>query len=137
MIKTLLFLALLLPALSHAQQRGDTKIIVNVKDTANLLNRISLALYERGYDIHTKDTAVGFISTEPKAMSLSWLVKGRFLIKGNTIVITGEVGVNSNADRRISFEPMEYRGLSISLNKGAWEELEEIGRQFGTVTSSK
>jgi hypothetical protein len=137
MNKYLLFAILLFPAISFAQNRGDKKIIITVTDTSNLLNRISYALYENGYDIHTKDVAVSFISTEPKAISISWLLIGRFLIKGNTIVITGEVGVNSNADRRVFYEPMEYHGLSVSLNKGAWKELEEIGRLFGDVTFSK
>lgn len=133
-MKKLLLALIIFPALAFAQDKNDTKIIVAVKDTTNLINRLSVVLYERGYDLHTKDGAAGFISTEEKEFKY-WVIKGRFLVKGKTLVITGEVAIwDLNATRRLDFDPMEYRSGILNTHKPAWEELEEIGRQFGTLS---
>lgn len=125
---------------SYSQQKNDSKIIVIVADTSNLINRITLSLYDKGYTMEEKDNTVGFLLTKEKfERKVVGSRKIKALIKGNTIEFTGlcriELSTFDKDNNR--FEPVLYKGMKGSLYMVAWHEMEEIAKQFGPVTYSK
>ncbi len=65
-MKVLLVVLILLPCAGFCQSKNDTKIIVVVDDTINVLNRIASILYDKGYSMEEKDESVGFLMTKEK-----------------------------------------------------------------------
>jgi hypothetical protein len=127
--------SLLIPTLSFAQQKKDTKIIVTVQDTTNILNRIALALYEKGYTLDQKDEAVKFIATKEKAIAVWKMpIKVRALVKNNTIVLSGDyIPPTDNKWNEVNF-----RGHKKSMDMQAWDELRGIAESIGNqITYSK
>lgn len=109
--------------------KKSTKIIVLVKDTANtLLDRISGALYERGYSIESKDEKVKFLSTkERQGKRWSTYYKVRAKISDTAIVFTGQISLRHDRD----YWDIDYSGSKISALREAWNELYAIAKLFG------
>src|SRR5690349_4529379 len=85
----LILLLFFLPLFSTAQQKGNTKIIVSVADTANLLTRMATHFYEKGYLIELKDDAAALIETERRLLpNLNVTYKITAVIKNNSIVFS-------------------------------------------------
>lgn len=130
----------LIPALSFSQSKNDSKVIVAVTDTTNLLNRIAAVLYDKGYTMEEKDASVGFLLTKEKfERKVVGSRKIKALIKGNIVEFSGlcRVELSANEREKGRFEPVLYRGMKGSLYMVAWSEMDEIAKQFGAVTYSK
>jgi hypothetical protein len=62
----------------------------------------------------------------------------RAFFKDGTLTFTGEFKVNLNLfGEPPSFSQIENRGAKNSLFKISWTEMEEIAKQFGSVSYSK
>jgi hypothetical protein len=120
-----------------AQSYGETKILVKVKDTQNLFNRIVSYLYENGYTLETKDEAFHFISTNEKAIKpdVKDQMKARILIKEDILTITGEIYDYEEGSSKV-FQPAYYQGKwPFNYHRQVWQQLEVIGKNFGDITN--
>lgn len=120
------------------QNKNDTKIIVEAKDTVNLFNRIALALYDADYSLEEKDPSVGFMLTKEKfERKVVGSRKIKVLIKGNLVEFSGLCRLELSALEREKgrFDPVYYRGMKGNLYMVTWEEMLSIGKQFGDKIS--
>jgi hypothetical protein len=133
-MKAILLSLVLIPTLCFSQQKKDSKIIVTASDSVNLVNRLSLALYEKGYSLEQKDEGLGFISTSEKQMEKFALkMKLKVLIKGSVITITGEAG--TVMDGIPISTAITFNGSKRSPMMDGWKEMESIAKQFGNNVS--
>jgi hypothetical protein len=133
-----LLILLLLPAVTFAQNKKDTKIIVTVADTANLFNRIAKMFYQRGYSLTQKDEVNGFLATDGKEVQYLGLSRYRALIQDSTVTLTGEIAFNSYSNKVISgtdvnneYSPVSFSGMKGSLIRKSWDEMQEIAKLIG------
>jgi hypothetical protein len=137
-MKPFLLCLFLIPVLSFAQKH-DTKIIVAVTDTSNIIKRVADVLNERGYTIDQQSEK--FVSTKEKGLqkaSAPTEIKLRAFFKEGTLTFTGEFKVNLNLfGEPPSFSQIENRGAKNSLFKISWTEMEDIAKQFGSVSYSR
>lgn len=136
----------LIPTLSFAQVKNDTKITVPVNDTS-MFNKVCLILYEKGYTLKQKDKELGFIATDDRAINGTTL-RLKFLVK-DSVVITGDVynemaaalARGRYADKAIKDEsyytPIRFAGMKGSGLKDAWNEMNKIANLIGTPKYSK
>ncbi len=140
-MKHLLLSLFLIPVLCQAQEKKDSKIIVTVKDTTNLFNRLAGVFYKQEYTLDNKDQSAGFISTKEKSIKSSYPVdvKMRALIEGNTVTITGEVRLNvSVMNQPPSYDQIKFWGFKKSVARSAWEEMQKIADKLdGQISYSK
>ncbi len=130
-----LLLLFLLPFFSAAQQKGNTKIIVNVADTSNLLTRMATHFYEKGYLIELKDDAAALIETERKLLpKLNVSYKITALIKENAIVFSSFANLPSFDTY---FDPVKYGGPKNSTSMQVWSAMQEIAKEFGSNLTFK
>ncbi|MFL5740447.1 MAG: hypothetical protein ACJ75B_09540 [Flavisolibacter sp.] len=132
-----------MPVFGFSQQKKDTKIIVSSSDTVNLVNRIAIAFIEKGYSIDQKDPTIGFVATGEKPMkNYAASTKIRAIVKVDTITFTSflalDVEVNiAGVKMARTFDPVFHATAKGNLNRKAWDEMEEIATQFGSVTYGK
>jgi hypothetical protein len=126
-MKLLIYL-LLIPCLSFAQSKGDTKVIVTVTDTANLFNRVAMVLYEKGYSLAQKDESLHFMATNEKATKYA-NVKINVLVKGNEVTLYGDMDATFTII--VDYEPIVFRGVNGSLYKRVFAELQSIAEKIG------
>lgn len=127
------FLTLLYLGMSvSAQTKKDTKITVRVQDTTGVFNKITMLLYERGYNIQRKDEALKVISTDEKSWG-SASAKYRFIIKDSSVVISGDVASNISlalgVDRH--FQPIFFGGMKGSDLRTSWNEMLALAKKIG------
>lgn len=137
-----LFLVSAICFVSYGQSKGDSKIIAAVSDTVNVFNRIALFLVQRGYTIETKDSELGYISTQPKKLS-KWLpeVKVNAVISGNKITLsgfgdTGGLLTPNGLKSTGTFDPITYTGKN-NFMRDCWNELVAIGKELGQLSFAK
>lgn len=145
-MKPILFcLFLICTFAASSQEKKDTKIIVSLEDTTDVLNKITKRLYQQDYVVDKKDTENGYISTKEKALKkdASTSVFLKFFVDGNRLIISGEVASNvtlslGGAKAERTFVPIGFYGMKGSSMKNAWNEMESIAKQFGNkITFSK
>lgn len=138
-IFTLIVLAI--TQIGYSQSKGDSKILVQVADTSNLLNRLVMYLYEHGYTVAQKDPALGFVATDEKGLGAVSL-KVNALVKDSTIVFTSMWASNISLDlggvkSERNFSPVKYGGMKGSDYRLTWDETAKIAKAFGEVTYLK
>jgi hypothetical protein len=126
-MKLLIYL-LLIPCLSFAQSKGDTKVIVTATDTANLFNRVAMVLYEKGYSLAQKDESLQYMATNEKATKYA-NVKINVLVKGNEVTLYGDMDATFTII--VDYEPIVFRGVNGSLYKRVFAELQSIAEKIG------
>jgi hypothetical protein len=139
-MKNLLFALIFISTCCFGQSKKDTRIMVSVSDSINLLNRIAGTLYENGYSIAQRDDKGGFIATDEKVLKAGFPanIKLRVLIKDSIIVFTGDYKLNmSFVGQPPSYDPISYWGNKGTVAKLAWEEMDKIAKHFGVVKYSK
>lgn len=138
---------LLIPTLSFAQAKNDTKINVSTKDTG-LYNKVCLLLYERGYTLKQKDKELGFIATDDKSVN-GTAIRLKFIVKDTSVTVTGDLyndiaaalargrfAANVSKDESY-YMPIRFAGMKGSGVKDAWLEMEKVAKLIGTPTYSK
>lgn len=143
----LLFLLLLFSHYSHGQipPKKASKIIVLANDSSNiLLKKITLALFDRGYTIDTKDDNLKYVTTKERASKkYNTLFKIRVGINDTAIIFTGTMALAFETQflgvkQPPTFQPIVYQGMKKSPVMDAWNELDAIARMFGDkITYSK
>jgi hypothetical protein len=138
----LLFTSFLITAISSAQEKKDTKIIVIAKDTINIYNRIGMALFQEGFVIKQQNQEMGIIATDEKALKSgpSASLKIRVLIKDSTLTFFGEVAENLTVSiggvrTEKTFIPIKNLGMKGSTMRRAWDEMTAFAKQFGSDIS--
>jgi hypothetical protein len=139
----IIFFPLIIPfvtksQLQNAPPKKANKIIVLVRDSTNtLLNRLAMALFDRGYTIDMKDEQLKVLSTkELPSKKYGTMSRIRAKINDTAIVLSGQIAINSDRDifgtkeASKSFYDVEYTGSKKSAMREAWNELEEIARKL-------
>lgn len=137
-----IFFFLVIPIVTFSQvtpPKKSSKIIVLVKDSANtLFNRLTQALFDRGYTIDMKDEQLRVLSTkELPSKKYGTMSKIRAKINDTAIVLSSQIAINSDRDifgtkeASKSFYDVEYTGSKKSAMREAWNELESIAQLFG------
>jgi hypothetical protein len=141
-MKSLFIGLFLIHTLCFCQQKKDSKVIVSVTDTSGIFNRVALYLVNRGYSLDRKDKEIGYISTQSKKPT-KWRpeMKVLVIISGSQLTITGSADVRG----RLSidglgssgiFDQIVFTGKNTTM-RDCWDELVEIGKQFGSITFSR
>ena len=130
MSKILFFL--LIPLFSFCQKKGDTKIIV---DTVSM-DRVSIALFENGYTIDTKDERLKFLTTKTKDIG-SIGVRLRIIPKDSFLIVSGEVVDRALMIVMKSSEPLystiQNGGMKGSTRRESWNELLRIAKTLAPI----
>jgi hypothetical protein len=123
--------------LLHAQspKKKDTKIIVTTSDTSNLISRISVALFEKGYNPDYKDEKAGIVISKEKDFG-TYSVRIRVLIKDSIITFSGQGRFYTllKGDKDEDFNEIYFGGMKGSDIRNAWDQVESIARQFGAIS---
>lgn len=131
----LLAICLLLSIGCYSQSKGDSKIIVNVTDTANLFTRVVKSLYERGYTMEAKE--MGFIVTNDKDLKkYPFKIKVSISVNGS-MTITGKIKPAYKTEFENSYFDVSFKGEKNNPFKEAFAEMAEIGKLFGSISYSK
>lgn len=137
-MKYLLICLFLIPVACFSQSKKDSKIIVKVSDTVGLLKKISAVFYEKGYTLDNKDEM--FVSTKEKTIKAGFptVVKLRAFIKDGSITFSGEYKIDMNfMGQPPSWDNITFIGMKNSVTKLAWEEMDGIAKQLGSVSYSR
>jgi hypothetical protein len=124
---------------SSKPPKKANKIIVLTKDTSgNLLDKISIELFDMGYTIESKDEKSKFIVTKERpSQHYGTMSKIRTRVNDTAIVFSGQIALNSDRDifgtkeASKTFYDVDYSGAYKSANREAWNELEALARKFG------
>lgn len=113
------------------------KIVVLKDSTNDLLNKVALALLDKGFEIDKKDNELKTVTTKEKSMPKGAAqTKIQARISDTAIVFTSTLCVQleyniSGTIIKPTFDPVTYSGIKGSYMREAWNELEEIARKFG------
>lgn len=131
-------LLVIIVTFSYSQEKKDSKIIVTLADTSSIFERVVKSLYEKGYDLESKDKQLNFISTKEKPLNkYAFDLKTRIIFKENTMVITGKIAASFESMFGKTPVDVEFVGAKSSPVREAWNEMVDFGKQFGAVTYSK
>ena len=119
--------------------KKSSKIIVLVRDTTNTaMDRITVALFDRGYIIESKDEKLKILSTKEKSSKkYATLIKIRASVNDTAIVFTGVIALGFDIelfgarDLQPNYSAVYYGGAKKSPLRDAWNELDAIARTFG------
>jgi hypothetical protein len=117
----------------YAQKKHETKIVVPVKDTAGIMQKVSDVLNEKGF---TVDQQTGkFVSTKERTVSKASApteMKVKAFLKDTALIFSGEFKVNITfMGSPPSFWDIENRGTKGSVFRVTWSEMENIAKEFG------
>lgn len=135
----ILFL-LLLPVFSLAQPpKKSSKVKVVLADTIGAFNRLTLALFDKGYSFENKDEQLKIIATNERPVNkYAASSKIRARITDSILVLQGSIALDVEmklfgTKMERTFSSVQYIGAKKSQMREAWNELEEIARMFGSV----
>jgi hypothetical protein len=123
---------------SQEPPKKSSKIIVAPNDSTGLLNRIALALLDKGFEIDRKDSELRTVTTKERSMPKgSAQTKIQARIVDTTIIFTSTLCVQIEMNlygvtAKPTFDPVTYSGIKGSYMRVAWKELDEIARKFGS-----
>jgi hypothetical protein len=129
---------LMLSLTTQAQPpKRASKIIVAPSDTSVLLNRIALALIDKGFEIDRKDSELKTVTTKERSMQkgaaqtkIQAHINDTAVIFTSTLCVQLELNISGTIIKP-TFDPVTYSGMKGSYMREAWNELEEIARKFG------
>lgn len=132
-MKPFLICLFLIPLLSSAQQKKDSKITISAKDTVDVFNNAVKTFYQQGYIVDQKDEANGFFATKERSLKndASTSVIFKVLVSGNEITITGEAVSNvtlsfGGVKAEKTFTPIYFGGMKGSSLRNAWDEMDKM-----------
>lgn len=118
--------------------RKASKIIVLVRDSANtLFDKLTLALFDKGFTVDNKDERLKLISTKERPMPKgNMLTKIQARINDTAIVFTSTMALGFemkilDVKMEQTYDPVTYSGMKGSYMRVAWNELDAIARMFG------
>lgn len=133
-MKRLFLFFFFVPVIGFSQSepvKGANKILVSLSDTANIMQRVSLALYKKGYSIKQKDESLHFIATNSKGLNNAPSeITIHVLIADKTAIISGQAATVSMGNKLM--QDVEYSGAKNSTNRIQWDELESIANVIGS-----
>jgi hypothetical protein len=123
---------------SFAQEKKDSKIIVTPVDTSGLFDKVVKALLENDYDLETKDREAGFITTKDKDLKkYAFKNKIRVQLKDSCLVFTAKERAGFQSILGDTYMDVSFIGAKNSPMREAWNDMDSIAKQLGTVTYSK
>jgi len=129
-LKYTFLLIALFPLVAFSQQQGDTRLIVSLNDTVNVLDKVDSVLKAEGYRLNHKQRKRGYIFTKPE------ILKGgpndeqsvfAFRLFENTLIVSGNA----------KFRDTMYGKIQYSTQHPPWVEMERLAKLFGRVTYAK
>lgn len=118
-----------------APVKRANQIAVQVVDSGAIAwKRTAQILAARGYGIKASDKDLLSLTTEPKHVRRVGNITLSVLVKGQTVLLSGNftVGAISTEVERIT-----YRGMEGSPFMVAWKELEGVSSELGGTVSYK
>lgn len=117
--------------------RKSSRIIVAPIDSTGLLNRIALALLDKGFEIDKKDSELRTVTTKERSMpkgAAQTRIQARIvdtaIVFTSTLCVQIEMNVYGTSIKP-TFDPVTYSGIKGSYMRVAWNELDEIAKMFG------
>jgi hypothetical protein len=140
-MKYLAFLTMFIsPYFAPAQQappKKASKIIVLIKDTTALLDKLALDLFDRRFTIDSRDNNLKYLVTKERTNSNGMmLTKIRAIVKDSSLILTSEMALANEVTimgvtTKQTFDPVTYTGMKKSYMMQAWNELDAIAHKFG------
>jgi hypothetical protein len=124
----------LIPDLSFAQEKLDTKIIITLPDsTTDIYNKVRYALGEREFIIKEdgdKDT----VTTLPRPFK-SFPGYGIFIaaINKNVITLYGYYGMQQIRKMGVRFDPTHYQPIVYYKASKSWKLLDFVANNLGGI----
>jgi hypothetical protein len=138
LMKNYLLFLLLLPAYSFAQTRGDSRIIVTLKNQDSITHKVKNAFIKNNFIV--KDNGYKtIISTYPKEFkNVPGYSMAKAEINGNTITLSGMYDIKKSDDLNFNRDPKEYKPIIFYKGSYGWKLLMEIVKQMdGQISFSK
>lgn len=137
-MKYILAILFLIPTLCFSQTYLDQKIIISVKDTANLYERTRQALGKNDFIIK-EDGNKNFITTMPREFKkIPGFAIAHAEIKSDTVIITGHFTLMKNTNVGYTVAPKNYKPIVYYKNSHGWKLLMQVADKLdGTLTYSK
>jgi hypothetical protein len=134
----LMCLFLICSLTSFCQEKKDSKIIVTLVDTSGLFEKVAKVLLENDYDLETKDRESGFITTKDKDLKkYAFKNKIRVQIKDSCLILTAKERAAFKSIMGDTYMDVSFIGAKNSPMREAWNDMDSIAKQLGTVTYSK
>lgn len=111
---------------SYSQDYLDKKIVVTVKDTNNLYQRVRIAFGKNDYQVK-EDGNYYLVSTFARTLKKTpGYTVGKAEIKGNTVIISGRYGLNHIDDWGKSMETGSWKDIVYMKSSKIWPLLEKV-----------
>ena len=138
-MKIHLLFFLLLPALSFAQSKGDSKIVITVNKKDSLYNKVKQALTQNNF-IVKDDGHKTVINTYPRKLekTSNCYSIAKAEISGNTIILSGLCGNKQIEDFSKAAPPEDYKPVTYLKRSIAWKLLMDVVNEMdGQVSFAK
>lgn len=133
-MKNLLLLAFItfMSTFGYAQEVPDkaNTIIVTLPDSNNVHDKVLKVLTNKGYTVNARGNKPKKITTEAKTLKNKSRMSLATELKGNEVVLTGNIVVVGQGDMRI-----EHKGKKGTAIMDAWEEMEKVAKSMGGKVS--
>ena len=130
MYRTILVFGFLLCGFfSHSQKTGDTKIVVEVRDTANLRNRVKWAFVE--LDFIVKDLPGDTLETYPREYLNDAYLIANAVINTTQVVITGLWSTRKVGLWSVSTAPKNWKEVAYYKGCVEWRVLSVVAETIG------
>lgn len=119
----LLFILIACSGCVNAQEKHDNEILISGATLKQTIN----AFMDAGFRIDKYDTTMGFVYIAPKDEGAATIFY-QARLKDSSIIITGNLRIVVLSS---SLVPIECRGMSRSVMRLAWNEMDKISKSIG------
>ncbi len=122
----LLFITAFTATISYAQvPEKSNAIVITIADSTTAVAKIQKVLADKDYTLAPSKNA-SVISTTAKTLKNGTRVAYNFKVKGNEIILKGNIPVSGQTSPFIS-----YQGKKGTPIMNAWEEMEKLAKLLG------
>jgi len=129
-MKTILLL-LILPIFSFGQKTEDSKIIIKVSDTIDIVKKVRVALSKNDFAIR-EDSSPDLIITHLIEMkTIAAYCRLLATIKGDTVTLTGHYGSKKAANIGSPVAPKNYKKIMYFSGSKSWRLMQHVADDIG------
>jgi hypothetical protein len=118
-----------------AQKPKDSKVIVTISDTSNIVKRLTDSLKARGYEVAVssdKHIVTSDKMYDAKGMEYDFIMRIKVFFALDKVIFTGDYNLNvTSYGRKSPYEVIKREGGEGTITRNAWNELESVARIFG------
>lgn len=127
----ILLLLLILPILSYGQKTEDSKIIIKVSDTTDIVKKVRVALSKNDFAIR-EDSSPDLIITHLVEMkTIVAYCRLMATIQGDTVILTGQYGSKKAVNIGSAAAPKNYKKILYFRGSKSWRLMQHVADDIG------